>query len=138
MRPSLVRSKTAPHASSSRTRSGASFACSSAMRKLLRYCPPRIVSEKWTFQLSRSSTLADVEVGGPDGEHRDPRPEHVVFVEPRDAPPRLVLHRAASLAREAVGAAADEVAQRVAAERERREEDDVRDHHERADADPEA
>src|SRR5947208_2765142 len=58
MRPSLVRSKTAPHASSSRTRSGASRACSSAIRQLLTYCPPRIVSAKWTFQLSRASTLA--------------------------------------------------------------------------------
>src|ERR1044071_6908603 len=57
MRPSGVRSKSAPHASSSFTRSGASFACSSAMRQLLRYCPPRIVSAKWTRQLSRSSTL---------------------------------------------------------------------------------
>ena len=27
------------------------------MRQLLTYCPPRIVSAKWTFQLSRSSTL---------------------------------------------------------------------------------
>src|SRR6267378_126151 len=58
MRPSGVRSKTAPQASSSRTRSGASLACSSAMRQLLTYWPPRMVSAKWTFQLSRSSTLA--------------------------------------------------------------------------------
>ena len=34
-------------------------ACSSAMRQLLTYWPPRIVSAKWTFQLSRSSTLAE-------------------------------------------------------------------------------
>ena len=27
------------------------------MRQLLTYWPPRIVSAKWTFQLSRSSTL---------------------------------------------------------------------------------
>ena len=47
----------APQASSSRTRSGASLACSSAMRQLLRYWPPRMVSAKWTRQLSRSSTL---------------------------------------------------------------------------------
>src|SRR5205823_6113467 len=58
IRPSFVRSKTAPHASSSRTRSGASFACNSAMRHWFTYCPPRIVSAKCTFQLSRSSTLA--------------------------------------------------------------------------------
>ena len=32
-------------------------ACSSAMRQLLMYCPPRIVSAKCTRQLSRSSTL---------------------------------------------------------------------------------
>ena len=37
---------------------GASWACSSAMRQLLTYWPPRMVSAKWTFQLSRSSTLA--------------------------------------------------------------------------------
>ena len=53
-----VRSNSAPQASSSRTQSGASLACSSAMRQLLRYWPPRMVSAKWTFQLSRSSTLA--------------------------------------------------------------------------------
>src|SRR5712691_287918 len=57
MRPSLVRSNIAPQASSSFTRAGASRACSSAMRQLFRYCPPRIVSAKWTRQLSRSSTL---------------------------------------------------------------------------------
>src|ERR1051326_5560999 len=58
MRPSLVRSKSAPQASSSFTRSGASLACSSAMRQLFTYWPPRMVSAKWTRQLSRSSTLA--------------------------------------------------------------------------------
>src|SRR5688572_8891338 len=57
MRPSLVRSNRAPQASSSRTRSGASRACSSAIRQLFRYWPPRMVSAKWTRQLSRSSTL---------------------------------------------------------------------------------
>ena len=58
IRPSFVLSKTAPQASNSLTRSGASLACSSAIRQLLTYCPPRIVSEKCTFQLSRSSTFA--------------------------------------------------------------------------------
>ena len=53
----MVRSKSAPQASSSRTRSGASRACSSAMRQLFTYWPPRIVSAKCTRQLSRSSTL---------------------------------------------------------------------------------
>ena len=41
IRPSAVRSNTAPQASSSRTRSGACCACSSAIRQLLRYCPTR-------------------------------------------------------------------------------------------------
>src|SRR5438105_4247968 len=58
MRPSFVRSKVAPQASSSRTRAGASCACSSAIRQLLTYWPPRMVSAKWTRQSSRSSTLA--------------------------------------------------------------------------------
>src|SRR5215213_5981501 len=58
MRPSSVRSKSAPHASSSFTRAGASLACSSAIRQLFTYCPPRMVSAKCTRQLSRSSTLA--------------------------------------------------------------------------------
>ncbi len=38
-------------------RSGASLACSSAMRQLLRNLPPRIVSRKCTCQLSRGLTL---------------------------------------------------------------------------------
>src|SRR5438552_3745009 len=58
MRPSGVRSNSAPHASSSRTRAGDSCACNCAMRQLFRYCPPRMVSAKCTRQLSRSSTLA--------------------------------------------------------------------------------
>ena len=40
-----------PSCSSSRTRSGASFACSSAMRQLFRYLPPDIVSWKCVVQL---------------------------------------------------------------------------------------
>src|SRR5690349_20848381 len=56
IRPSRVRSKTAPHASSSRTRSGASLAWSSAMRGLFRYLPPTIVSRKWVCHLSAGST----------------------------------------------------------------------------------
>ena len=70
MRPSGVRSNSAPHASSSRTRSGASFACSSAMRQLLTYWPPRIVSAKWTCQLSRSSTLRQRRGDAALGHHR--------------------------------------------------------------------
>src|SRR5882724_6159271 len=36
---------------------GASLACSSAIRKLLRNLPPRMVSRKWTIQLSLELTL---------------------------------------------------------------------------------
>ena len=39
------------------TRSGASWACSCAMRQLLRNLPPRIVSRKCTCQLSSGQTL---------------------------------------------------------------------------------
>src|SRR5262245_18463486 len=56
IRPSRVRSKTAPHASSSRTRSGDSGAWSWAIGALLRYLPPIIVSRKWVCHVSRSST----------------------------------------------------------------------------------
>ena len=38
-------------------RSGASLACSSAIRKWFRNLPPRIVSRKWTCQLSLEFTL---------------------------------------------------------------------------------
>ena len=55
--PSGVRSNSAPQASSSQTRSGASWACSSAIRGLFRNLPPRIVSRKWTCQLSAGFTL---------------------------------------------------------------------------------
>ena len=37
---------------------GLRWACSSAIRQLFTYWPPRIVSAKCTFQLSRSSTFA--------------------------------------------------------------------------------
>src|ERR1700733_10578863 len=55
--PSLVRSNTAPQASSSHTRSGASLACSSALRQLFRNLPPRMVSRKCTIQLSLGLAL---------------------------------------------------------------------------------
>src|SRR2546428_7084547 len=58
MRPSFVRSKRAPHSSSSSTRSGDSCACSWAMRQLLSSLPPRMVSRKWTCQLSSFHTFA--------------------------------------------------------------------------------
>src|SRR5262245_39767979 len=57
MRPSLVRSKSAPQRSSSSTRSGDSWACSCAMRQLFSILPPRIVSRKCTCQLSSGHTL---------------------------------------------------------------------------------
>ena len=56
-RPSLVRSNSAPHSSSSSTRSGASWAWSWAMRQLFSSLPPRMVSRKWTCQLSSGHTL---------------------------------------------------------------------------------
>src|SRR3954468_5082288 len=55
--PSLVRSNSAPYVSSSQARSGASLACSSAIRGLLRNLPPRMVSRKCTCQLSLLLTL---------------------------------------------------------------------------------
>ena len=55
--PSLVRSNSAPQASSSQTRSGASLACTSAIRQLFRNLPPRMVSRKWTCQLSLGLAL---------------------------------------------------------------------------------
>src|SRR3954452_19278308 len=57
IRPSLVRSNSAPQASSSQTRSGASWACNSAIRQWLRNLPPRMVSRKCTCQLSLALTL---------------------------------------------------------------------------------
>ena len=58
MSPFSVRSNNAPHCSSSRTRSGASWAWSCAMRQLFRNFPPRIVSRKCVRQSSDVSTLA--------------------------------------------------------------------------------
>src|SRR5262249_19191444 len=40
-------------------RAGASWACNWAMRHWLSMLPPRIVSRKWTCQLSRASALAN-------------------------------------------------------------------------------
>ena len=88
MRPSAVRSNSAPHASSSRTRSGASFACSSAMRQLLRYWPPRMVSAKCTCQLSRSSTLASAAAMPPSAITVCALPSSDLQTSPTDAPAR--------------------------------------------------
>src|SRR3954451_14624644 len=57
IRPSAVRSNSAPYVSSSQTRCGASSACSSAIRGLLRNLPPRMVSRKCTCQLSLALEL---------------------------------------------------------------------------------
>ncbi len=86
IRPSLVRSKSAPHASSSRTRSGASLAWSSAMRQLLTYCPPRMVSAKCTFQLSRSSTLASEAATPPSAITVCALPSNDLQTRPTDTP----------------------------------------------------
>jgi hypothetical protein len=55
--PVRVRSNSAPHASSSQTRSGASLPCSSAIQGLFRNFPPRMVSRKCTRQLSFGLTF---------------------------------------------------------------------------------
>src|SRR5438094_284176 len=86
MRPSAVRSNIAPHASSSRTRSGASFACSSAMRQLFTYWPPRIVSAKCTRQLSRSSTFASAAAMPPSAITVCALPSRDLHTRPTDAP----------------------------------------------------
>src|SRR4051794_30940794 len=58
MSPSSVRSNRAPQSSSSCTRSGASCACSWAIRQWLSIFPPRMVSRKCTRQLSSGHRLA--------------------------------------------------------------------------------
>src|SRR4051812_21490321 len=57
IRPSGVRSNSAPYVSSSHTRSGASLACNSAIRQWFMNLPPRIVSRKCTCQLSLELTF---------------------------------------------------------------------------------
>ena len=52
-----MRSNSAPQSSSSITRSGASWACSWAIRQLLSIFPPRMVSRKCTSQLSSGQRL---------------------------------------------------------------------------------
>src|SRR3954468_811071 len=89
MRPSAVRSKSAPHASSSLTRAGASFACSSAIRQLLTYWPPRRVSAKCTRQLSRSSTLASAAATPPSAITVCALPRRLLQTSPTLAPAAL-------------------------------------------------
>ena len=68
--PSAVRSKSAPHCSSSRARSGASCAWSCAMRQLLSSLPPRIVSRKCGCQPSSLSTIRQSRREAAFGHHR--------------------------------------------------------------------
>src|SRR3954462_11992204 len=65
MRPSFVRSKSAPQSSSSSTRSGASWAWSWAIRQLFSILPPRMVSRKWTCQLSSGHRLPSAAAAPP-------------------------------------------------------------------------
>src|SRR5829696_7211455 len=89
MRPSFVRSKSAPQASNSFTRAGASLACNSAIRQLFRYCPPRSVSAKCTRQLSRSSTLASAAATPPSAITVCALPSRLLQTRPTLAPAAL-------------------------------------------------
>src|SRR5438034_1160669 len=130
MRPSGVRSNSAPHASSSVTRSGASWAWIWAMRQLLFILPSHVVDDARRAQ-------PDVDVSQRDREQRAPGEQHVVAVERADAAPRVEPCLASPRARETVDLPADEVPQRVAAECVTREQDHVDQHHECPDADAE-
>ena len=56
------------------------------MRQLLTYCPPRMVSAKWTCQLSRSSTLASAAAMPPSAMTVCALPSSDLQIEPdRDA-----------------------------------------------------
>src|SRR5689334_1009404 len=183
------------------------------MRQTLRNLPPRMVSRKWTFQLSRGSVLpsaaamppsamtvwalpsrlfdstpvlslwalhsiaarspappapttstswsmvwiwdtssirspgmevaddahreqAHVEVGDHDPDQAEPCELHVARVEPRREPPALEPRRRLAAIGQAILAAADQVAERVAAERVRRDQHHVERQDQAADADP--
>ena len=56
------------------------------MRQLLRYCPPRMVSAKWTFQLSRSSTCAIAAAMPPSAMTVWALPSSDLQMRPTDAP----------------------------------------------------
>src|SRR5918992_360822 len=216
MRPSRVRSKTAPQRSSSRTRSGASWAWMRAIFQLLSIFPPTIVSRKCVSQESLGATWAsaaatppsamtvcalpsrdlqtrpteapcaaasmaarrpappapttstscgcrsmesitsgpsarseadrgvdedaepeqaDVEVGEDDRGQAQPGPAHVVLVEAGQRPPEPVTRPWHDAAGEAVELPADEVAQRVTRERVARQERDIDEHEQAAQAD---
>ena len=65
------------------------------MRQLLRYWPPRIVSAKWTFQLSRSSTLASAAAMPPSAMTVCALPSSDLQTRPTDTPARRRLDRGA-------------------------------------------
>ena len=56
------------------------------MRQLLTYCPPRMVSAKWTFQLSRSSTLASAAAMPPSAMTVCALPSSDLQTRPTDTP----------------------------------------------------
>ena len=64
------------------------------MRQLLTYWPPRIVSAKWTFQLSRSSTLASAAGDAALGHHGVRLAEQRLADSPTDAGRRRLDRRA--------------------------------------------
>ena len=84
--PSLVLSKRAPQCSSSLTRSGASWACSSAMRQLFSIFPPCIVSWKWTFQSSWESKFASAAATPPSAMTVWALPRSDLQTSPTEAP----------------------------------------------------
>src|SRR5438046_2882113 len=57
------------------------------MRQLLTYCPPRMVSAKWTFQLSRSSTLASAAAMPPSAMTVCALPNSDLHTSPTETPP---------------------------------------------------
>ena len=95
IRPSRVRSKTAPHSSSSRTRSGDSAAWSWAIRGLLRSLPPTIVSRKWTCHESSGRDVGQRRRDAALGHHRVGLAEQRLADEPDVGAGRLRLDRRA-------------------------------------------
>ena len=89
----VVRSKTAPHSSSSRTRSGASSAWSWAIRGLLRSLPPTIVSRKWTCHESAAATWPSAAATPPSAMTVWALPSSDLQTSPTSAPGRLGLDR---------------------------------------------
>src|SRR6266404_95846 len=138
MRPSGVRSKRAPQASSSLTRAGASSAWILAMRQSFRSFPPRMVSRKWTFQLSRESVVASAAATPPSAITVCALPSSDLQMSATEQPwaaasiaARRVAPASRRAAREAVEVTADQVAggvtgEAVARQRDRAHEEDQR------------